>query len=377
MSCGQLTWHRCGIAMMGLLMVSVVTQTWAAPPSLVNLFTRRSVDADPNKSYVLTEEHGPWLILAACFGGDEGRHQAEQLTLELRQDYNLPAYVHREAYDYTRPVQGSGMQAMKMRNLNGRKYDSYAVLVGEFDSLSHPSLDKTLNMIKRARPKTLDFSKTGTTNQRFVAFRQLQARLFKKAEEEKKPGPMHMAFVSRNPLLPDEYFNAPVVDSFVRSMNDGVEHSLLDNPGKFTVVVRTFSGNATTDFGNGSPASKLVSDPDRLNKGAELAHRMVNALRKKGVRAYEFHDRYRSLVTIGEFNSLGAEGANGEFQYAPEILRTMQEYSANQSIGPAAQGTQLRAHHIDSIPFDLNPHAIAVPRTTKRSLYAGALSFGK
>ncbi|MEZ6091889.1 MAG: hypothetical protein R3C05_28565 [Pirellulaceae bacterium] len=224
----------------------------AAPPSFLNLFAQRTVEADPNKSYVLTEENGPWLILAACFGGQEGKLQAEALVLELRQDYNLPAFIHGEAYDYTGTLHGSGIQSVKMRHLNGRKYDSYAVLVGEFDSLNHPSIEKTLKTIKFARPKSLDFSKTGKTHQRFAAFRQLQSKLFNKDEEKRKAGPMATAFVSRNPLLPDEFFNALIVDAFVRSMNEGVERSLLDNPGKYTVVVRSFGGNATTDFGNGS-----------------------------------------------------------------------------------------------------------------------------
>ncbi len=348
----------------------------AAPPSFLNMFTRRTVEADPNVEYVLSEENGPWLILAACFGGEQGREQASDLVMELRQDYNLPAYIHQENYDYTRPLMGSGPQPVKMRHLNGRKYDSYAVLVGEFDSLQNPSLEKTLDLIKHAQPKSLDFSKTGKTSQRFAAFRQLQAKLFSKGEENRQKGPMAMAFVSKNPLLPDEFFNAPVVDAFVRSMNEDVEHSLLDNPGKFTVVVRSFGGNATTDFGNGAGASKLVPNPNRLNKGAEQAHKMVVALRAKGVEAYEFHDRYRSIVTVGEFDRLGEEVPGGEFRYAPEILQTMQRYSAGKSIQQASHGTQLAANHIAGIPFDLNPHPIAVPRSSKRSLYAGALGFG-
>ena len=325
---------------------------------------------------MLSEENGPWLILAACFGGEQGKSQAEALVLELRQDFNLPAYIHSEKYDYTKPITGSGPQAVKMRHLNARRYDSYAVLVGEFDSLKNPTIDRTLDTIKHAQPKSLDFSKTGKTHQRFAAFRQLQSKLFKTASEKRKPGPMGMAFVSRNPLLPDEFFNAPVVDAFVRSMNDGVQHSLLDNPGKFTVVVRSFDGNSTTDFGNGAQVSQLKSNPERLNKGAETAHRMVTALRDKGIPAYEFHDRYRSIVTIGEFERLGREGADGNFQYATEILQTMQKYSADQSMGQAAHGTKIKANHIDGIPFDLNPHPIAVPRSSRRSLYAGGLGFG-
>ncbi|MEZ6091890.1 MAG: hypothetical protein R3C05_28570 [Pirellulaceae bacterium] len=98
-------------------------------------------------------------------------------------------------------------------------------------------------------------------------------------------------------------------------------------------------------------------------------------MRRRGVRAYEFHDRYRSIVTVGDFDVLGQEIPGGEFRYAADILRTMQQYSADQSIQPASHGMQLKANHIDGIPFDLNPHPIAVPRADKRSFYAGALNF--
>ena len=357
------------------LIVTVAKSAAADPPSFLNMFKRRSVEADANASYTLTEENGPWLILAACFGGEEGKKQASDLVLELRQDYNLPAYVHQEAYDYTAPIARSGPEPVRMRHLNGRKYDSFAVLVGEFDSLDHPSIEKTLNTIKHAHPKSLDASKTGRTTQRLAAFKEWQQKLIKKKSDQKK-GPMRQAFVSRNPLLPDEYFNAPAVDAFVRSMNEGVEHSLLKNPGKFTVVVRTFNGNAATDFGSGGKGSTLVASPERLNQGAELAHKMVAALRKKGVRAYEFHDRYRSLVTVGEFDTLGQQTRDQGFVYSGDIQQTMAKYSAGRAIRPAAHGTQLKANHIDGIPFDVNPHPISVPRTSKRSLYAGALGLG-
>ena len=261
-----------------------------------------------------------------------------------------------------------------MRHLNGRKYDSYAVLVGEFDSVSHPEIKRTLERIKYAHPKSLEPNQSGKTSQRFAALRELQKRIVNN-EEKKRRGPMGMAFVSRNPLLPDVFFSAPTVDSFVRKMNENVQYSLLNNPGKYTVVVRVFEGNSTVDIGTGAQSSKLKSNPERLNRGAELAHRMVMALRKQNVPAYEFHDRYRSMVTVGEFESLGSQNMSGEFIFADDITRTMDRYSASGgTIDHASHGTHLKANHIERIPFDVNPHPIAVPKASKRSLYAGAMN---
>ena len=44
----------------------------------------KRIDADPNKSYPLTAENGPWLIMAATFSGEKAREQAQELVYELR-----------------------------------------------------------------------------------------------------------------------------------------------------------------------------------------------------------------------------------------------------------------------------------------------------
>jgi len=183
---------------------------------------------------------------------------------------------------------------------------------------------------------------------------------------------MYHAFVTRNPLLPETFTQAPEIDSFVHSLNRNVEHSLLECPGRYTVVVRSFEGLATTMIG-GKVKDELTPSKDRLDASMATANRMVAALRKQGVEAYEFHDRTRSIVTIGSFDSLGGNGPTG-FQYTPEIQRVMSEYAANEKVGRDPQGNYVRyVNNIDKIPFDVRPFPIAVPRVSKRSLYSGML----
>ncbi len=55
---------------------------------------------------------------------------------------------------------------------------------------------------------------------------------------------MRRAFVARNPLLPKEYFVDAGIDPFVLDMNRQVKHSLLDNPGQYTVRVASFQGES-------------------------------------------------------------------------------------------------------------------------------------
>src|SRR5207244_11085411 len=71
---------------------------------------------------------------------------------------------------------------------------------------------------------------------------QFENALLEKLGKARKKGPMAQAFFTRNPLLPREYFVPKGVDSFVAKMNEGVEHCLLDCPGRQTIQVATFRG---------------------------------------------------------------------------------------------------------------------------------------
>src|SRR5687768_5618467 len=108
---------------------------------------------------------------------------------------------------------------------------------------------------------------------------------------------MGNAFVTRNPLLPEDYFVAPGLDPLVLDMNCGVEFSLLDCPGQFSVRVATFRGESTMDLTkmgteSGSPfhTGLFNGEPSKLELAAEKAHKLTVALREQKIEAYEFHD---------------------------------------------------------------------------------------
>ncbi len=350
----------------------------AQVPIVSKLFAPR-VPADPNADYKLSEEHGPWMILAATFGGEEGKKQAQQLVLELRRDHNLPAYTYSTRYDYTGNPTKLSANGHKMRYAKPSEYDSTAVMIGDFSSADDERIKTTLEKIKYLQPAALDYSKTGKTNQRYAVIRLIaqRAKGEKDKGKEKEKGLMSNAFMTRNPLLPKEYFNAPIVDPFVRGLNANVDHSLLKCPGKFTVVVGTFEGASAFDLGKGTQAEQLEANGDRLDQAAYKAHRLTEMLRKQGVEAYEYHDRTRSLVTIGSFEKLGDQRKDGSFAYDPAIIEVMQKYSAAGATGFKPQQRGLQANGLDDIPFDFQPAPIAVPRSEKSSLYSGAWFSGK
>lgn len=358
------------------LIAAVAPAAAADRPSLLKMFGRRSVEADRSKDYILSEEDGPWLILASTFVGKDAKQRAERLVLEIRRDLNLPAFRYQEKFDFTGNVDQKNQLAKQMRYANQYEYEAYAVLVGEYDTVEHPDLENDLQTLKSATPDVFRdpdaaSAETDPINP-VTAVKALHRKLIESRDDEAK-GPMVNAFVTRNPMLPDEYFQAPQVDSFVHSLNEDKEFSLLECEGKYTVVVRTFEGYGTVV--DGKQEKDFEPSIERLDRFAADAAKMVKALRRKGEEAYQFHDRHSSRVTVGSFDNLGRELPDGRFVYAPEIRKVMEKYRAFNSKKarrvPGKQG--VAANHAAMIPFDVKPTPVAVPRVSKRSLYSSAL----
>lgn len=353
-----------------LACLAVPTMVDAAMP-WEKLIPFRRVESDPDKTYRLTEEHGPWMILATSFAGPGAEKQATDLVLELRQSFNVPAYIHEQGYDYTKPVIGLGLDRYgapkKMRYANAVKYDEIAVLIGDFESVDDPKVDKTLNKIKYARPESLDVKKRQSTTQRFFGLRELHRRLTRDKEKRNK-GPMGNAFVTRNPLLPQEYFVPAGLDPLVERMNRDVEHSLLDNPGKYTVRVASFGGSSTMELHNVSNKGKKL--PSKLEEAAIKAHRLTTALRRQGVEAYEFHDRCESIVTVGSFESIGTPRPDGKTEINPRVHQIMKAYGAQRQQLPGGGSLGLVPRSLDGVPFDVQPRPVEVPKRSIAAAYA-------
>ncbi|TWT75322.1 hypothetical protein [Allorhodopirellula solitaria] len=380
------------IALLALLATtSVMPAARGDGPSLLRMFQRgnHTVEADGSKSYQLTTEDGPWMILAHTFVGAGSGERAERLALEIRRELNLPAFVFEEDFDFSGEVNpGSAVQraggarnSRRMRYQNQIRYKAHAVLVGEYDSSEHPRIDSDLERVKTASCAVFQDKKEMAAETDFrnpvTAVKALHHRLAEKFADKER-GPMGNAFLTRNPMLPEDFFQSPEVDSFVRSLNDDKPNSLLNCEGKYTVVVRTFTGfNTIVD---GKKEKGFQPSGKRMLQCGVDAHKMVALLRAEGVEAYEFHDRAQSLVTIGSFDSLGRELPGGGFEYAPEIQRVMNEYRAF-NIDPSladhvkhqtTQGIPVKCV-AEKFPFDVEPLPIAVPKASKRSLY-GAMS---
>jgi hypothetical protein len=350
--------------------------------TILKMFGRETTAKPINsESLELTEAEGPWLILASNFVGVGSRQRAERLANEIRQQLELPAYIYKEKFDFTGTIAQDPTSSKRLRYANRYQYDAYAVLVGEYDSVERPEVERDLERIRTAvlpifTDQTEVRAETNESNP-VTTVKSITAKLFgQTAATKKQLGPMSQAFVTRNPILPEEFFSAPKVDAFVHQMNEGLHHSLLECDGRYTVVVKTFEGLGT--IVDGSKVNRdFTPSEDRLNQYAMDAEKMASELRSQGVEAYQFHDRYRSLVTVGSFEELGRELPDGRFEYTPEIRAVMKKYSAfNVDPSVARQvpsGSRgVLGNGVAKIPYDVKPTPIAVPKISKRSIYGAA-----
>lgn len=368
------------------------------------------VEASPSGEYTLTQENGPWLVMAATFSGDEGEEQARELVLELRQHYNLSAYFHGMTFDHSADGErlGRGLDqygaTSRMRYQSGDRSQEYAVLVGNFASIDDPEAQRMLDRIKTLRPKALS-GDLRESSQNLAQEREYLARL----QGTKGAPPMHKAFLTRNPTLPAEYFKPKGVDPFVAKMNSGVQYSLLDCKGKYTVQIATFRGKAILQgamtSGNKTRGKKKKAEVDPLVVAAENAHDLTQFLRAKGWEAFEFHDRTESYVTVGSYDEVVEMTAQGP-QPTREIQIIMHTFGAayqtpaaldvnkplpledsfraervkqqfnnlfSSEHGQIAQGLQPK--YISPVPgkfvpLDVNPEVIEAPKRSVTSAYA-------
>ena len=302
--------------------------------------------------------------------GELGREKAIELAEELRRDYGMASYVHRKVVDLDDTVIGLGVDKYgnpkRMRHRNGTDYEGFAVLVGDFASVDDPRLQDALEQIKYMKPRSVSSSKIegedkGVSYYRY-GYKKIQERLG--LTDRSRRGPMGNAFVTRNPLLPEEYFAPKGVDPFVLKMNEGVEHCLLKCPRPYSVKVAAFRGDVTMNLS--ADDAKLSN---KLAEAAEKAHRMTTELRKLGYEAYEFHDRHESIVTIGSFDEVGQPRPDGRTELHPQILKIIETFRAQPLNSPGLQGG-LQPRQIAGIPFDVQPMPVAVPQQSIATDYA-------
>jgi hypothetical protein len=358
--------RRFGVFVAFFLAATCVKTSLANP--LASLIPFRKIEADPNKSYALNDENGPWLIMATSFAREGAQEEAQQLVLELRKRFKLKAYTFTKRFDYTADdMPGIGVypsgRPVKMRYLNQEAFDEVAVMVGDFESVDDPKLQKALETIKFARPDCLDLRNKEKTSQRFAVLREYHRRLSPDRDRQSK-GPMRHAIAATNPLMPPEYFAPKGLDRVVAEMNEGIPYSLLKCPGHYSVRVATFRGNVVLDQKKIREIEAGARFESRLNQASLKAGRLTKLLRDQGWEAYQFHDRQESIVTVGSFDSLGTPRLDGRTEINPSVHGVMRAFGPQQVSGVLGgiQQVGLQPRGLEGIPFDVQPVPVEVPR---------------
>ncbi len=358
----------------------------------------------------LKAEHGPWLIYATSLEGPDSKLQAIALAIELRNEFGLNAYIMPKTFDFSNKVVGSGLSETGkqkiMQYADDRVVECYSILVGDFTSVDAPQTKEVLKKIKTIKPK---FFATETMAEKIddvtpgemsVAYRVW----LKQKSSNDIPGeavsPMINAFITRNPLLPEEFYNAPELEEFVVKLNERAENSILKCPGRFTVRIANFTGSQTTLLSGGSNSSTTNSlNGAALEEAAIQANLLASLLRRAGYEAYEFHDRSCSSVCVGNFESLGAVDASGTFVYSPEIMKVVADFGGVKDYrisqyGPVpvaktlldvvnykkypeltvgTEAEKMKKVKEYSLAFEANPKPIFVPKSGTKSLYNKSL----
>ena len=369
----------------GVLAASCLTA--AAAPFWNKLIPINRVEANPEKTYSVGEENGPWMVMACTFSGEGAEKQAGELVQELRKRYKLPAYTYGAKFDLGQ-AEGRGIdkygnrtkwEYQRFRNQSRAEIDEVAVMVGNYTSAEDPDAQSALQKIKFARPKCLEMKDGKKTNQSLTGWRMIQRQVYEAIDsDKKKKGPMGHAFVTTNPVLPPDYFVPKGVDPIVLALNDGVPYSLLDCPGKYSVQVATFKGKVILKqdeiqrIENGQKQMK-----SELATAAIKADKLTRALRMKGYEAYQFHDRNASIVTVGSFNSVGTPRRDGKIEIDPRIHRIIQIFgpdpqkksdvqSAMKRQGGSSNALGSPVKDLVGIAFDPQPIPVQVPRRAPR-----------
>ena len=366
--------HRIIRAAIWVLTALAVSQALAAPP-WSRLFSRTPVEADPENLYPLSEDRGPWMIMATTFSGEGSQEQARKLVHELRSRYKLHAYTYQKKFDFS-DAQGRGIDKygapLKLRYQKGDSITEIAVVIGDFASADDPSAQKALRKLKYAQPEALSLEANERTNQTLAGFRAMQAQvhqtLLPDSDDRRFRGPMGHAFITTNPLLPLEYYVPKGLDKLVVDMNKGIKYSLLDCKGRYTVKIATLTGQVVIDQKKIQEIESGKNFECTLDDAAEKAHQLTLLLRKEGVEAYEFHDRYQSIVTVGSFNSVGTPRADGKIEINPAMHKIIQTYGAGMKNVPGQSQPTLDKPKSrllkgdDRLVFDISPIPVEVPR---------------
>ena len=317
----------------------------------VHLTTRcaeAKIEAIEGKKYTLTKENGPWMIMVTSLWGETPAKHANamqagnKLVLELRKK-GVPAYLYTQDSNDD-PVQSFDRLGREQQRVYASKYSVVGVVAGNYRDAADPIAQKTLKFIKSFRPQVLQIKGL--------------------EPPAGSPGPLNKAFLTTNPLLNPEEISRKLRDPLLTRLNSGAENSLYENPGKYTVLVASFYGNQQIKPRRFEEFDEKLKTESGLDWAALESWQLMKTMRAQGIEAFIYHERHRSIVTVGAFDS----------PQDPQAAKIANAFRAKEKLNPTTKQTVLIAESIqipgrtkDDRPLkfwamDPYPELIEVPR---------------
>lgn len=245
------------------------------------------IESDPAKVYHLRKKHGPWMIKVASFSGESEEQRqnsidaANQLVALLR-GKNIPAYIYQQDEQIEDIEVLDKKQRRQVRHYTAQ-HGEIAVLAGNYPSIEDKTGQATLKYIKKMSPKV---------------------EVTHHGKKEAVPLNFKKAFMAPNPLIPSDELKQRTKDPLLVTLNSGRRNSLLENKGKYTLVVCSFYGLSSVEPAKFEEFEKTLSDRKNisLDSAGESADELATVLRNQyKLESYVYHERFRSVVTVGSF----------------------------------------------------------------------------
>lgn len=323
------------------------------------------IDATEGRQYRITRQHGPWMIMVVSLtetpvkrreSGLTPTEAADQLVYALRRK-QIPAYTFRLSDQPGNPrnrFAGNDDSGLRYRH----RRDSVCVLAGNYKSPESSVAQRTLKYIK-----SLDFDSIN------LDWKQNGAVFYSTPGQ---PRPFSGAFLTFNPLFTPQEIEAQKRDTLLRDMNAAGDYSIINNPGQYTLVVASLKGTSQTQIGSQTSSIRGRSTgpfkvSGTLNDAALRAWTVTEMLREgrfsgnqrgRTFEAYCFHDRYKSMVTVGAFDSPNDPRIA---QYA-EIFKAKLRTGSNGRQFTTGESIIVPGDDQQTVIFDPVPRLIPVPQ---------------
>ncbi len=317
------------------------------------------IDATKGRQYKITKQHGPWMIMVASFSqpheqsrqdGKTPREAADELVFALRKK-GIPAYAFQlaEVAESIKTTDRTGRN--RTASLRSRQ-ENISVIAGNYTAVDERKGQQTLKYIKQLDLDALNLDSW----KKDLRFRPTPG----------KPKPFSGAFLTLNPMLSPEEVAERKRDPLLLKLNSG-DFSIMDNAGKYTLVVASLRGRSITQSSNRDTDDFKITGS--LDDAAERAWKVASILRdgsfQKGSQqqgrtfeAYVYHTRYESFVTIGSF----------DLENDPRIAQLYKLFGAKSQVAQngrsftTGESIVIPGNPPETFVFDPKPRLIPVPK---------------